>query len=427
MESQASFNAVGLYYHIPFCLARCRYCDFNTYAGIEAQIPEYIRSLKAETGQWAEFIPKQAIDTVYFGGGTPSLVPVPLLRQVLMGAKEVFSFTEDAEITAEANPGTVNVDVLHAFREAGINRLSFGVQSFADNDLRMLGRIHSAEDARCSVRDARLAGFENISLDLMFGLPGQHMDDWSNNLCEVTALLPSHISLYSLTIEKDTPLWQDIRSGRVPEPDNDVAAEMYVKAEEMLEKAGYTHYEISNWARPGFECRHNLRYWRCKPYLGLGAGAHSFFMGYRFENMKSPDDYVVHLVKSSPLCNRDTVKGDMISDDLMYFLNQYLPVEKVEKVSYRNMLSDRIILGLRLREGIDTSALQEETGYNIIQACAELLDELKNSGLLEILGGRVRLSQRGRLLGNEVFQCFLDPPGIPGESIVSNGGRPPYE
>ncbi|MFN2225688.1 MAG: radical SAM family heme chaperone HemW, partial [Anaerolineae bacterium] len=259
---------LGLYVHIPFCQSRCRYCDFNTYAGLEGLFETYVRALVREI----TLAGTARVSSVYIGGGTPTVLPLLSLIQILDAIQAGFDLAADAEVTIEANPGTVEAGTLAALRVRGVNRLSLGVQSFADGELRRLGRIHTAEQAAAGLAAARQAGFDNVSLDLIFGLPGQALADWRFSLECALALEPEHLSLYALSVEAGTPLARDIARGHLPMPDPDLAAEMYEMAAEVNAQAGYQHYEISNWARGwGRQCRHNLIYWRNEPYLGLGA------------------------------------------------------------------------------------------------------------------------------------------------------------
>ncbi|MBM3945581.1 MAG: radical SAM family heme chaperone HemW, partial [SAR202 cluster bacterium] len=289
---QGERGALALYVHIPFCETKCPYCDFNTYARIEPLIPDYIAALRREIAVWGGLLGRPKTHTVFFGGGTPSYVPQDDFVAVLRDIHGAFDIAPDAEITLEANPGDFDLTKLSAYLDAGANRLSVGVQTFEDRLLSLLGRRHDAAQAIAAYRLAREAGFRNVSIDLMYGLPHQSLDDWTATLGQVTALSPDHLSMYCLTLEHGTPMEQWVKSGRMPEPDADLAADMYVLAEERLARLGYRHYEISNWARPGFESRHNLAYWRNAPYLGVGPGAHSYLGGMRFANLKAPKEYI---------------------------------------------------------------------------------------------------------------------------------------
>jgi oxygen-independent coproporphyrinogen-3 oxidase len=275
----------SLYLHVPFCVHRCAYCDFNTYAGQGEKIPGYVEALESEiravAGSAGQRLPAH---TIFFGGGTPSLLSPLQFRSILRTIRQSFTISEDAEISLEANPGTLDLNALQELYLLGFKRISLGVQSAHPQELHQLERIHDYFDIIEAVRWARKAGFRNLNLDLIYGLPEQTLERWKSNIELVLGLLPEHLSLYALTIEPGTPLGHWAAKGKVPIPDPDLAADMYEWAGERLNAAGYEHYEISNWAKPGFQCRHNLQYWRGNPYLGFGAGAHGFAAGVRYSN-----------------------------------------------------------------------------------------------------------------------------------------------
>ena len=272
----------SIYLHIPFCQHRCSYCDFNTYAGLENLISAYAQALQHEIKYVAATLDaKLPVHTIFFGGGTPSLLPAEYLANILKTLRTSFNVFPDAEISLEANPGTLSAAYLTELRNLGINRLSLGMQSAHPDELKFLERIHDYMDVVDAVTWARQAGFDNLSLDLIFGLPEQQTQTWVDSLQRALALAPEHFSLYALTLEHGTPLGSWAARGLIPEPDPDRAADMYELATEMLAQAGYAQYEISNWARENHECRHNVQYWRNQPYLGLGAGAHGFVNGMR--------------------------------------------------------------------------------------------------------------------------------------------------
>ena len=288
----------SLYVHVPFCRSKCAYCDFNSYAGQEGLIPAYVDALLREAAAWSEAA--ETLDTVYLGGGTPSLLPLSQMERLMTGLHGSFTFAADAEVSLEANPESVDLPNLRGLRELGFNRLSIGVQSFDDRELRFLGRVHDTATAEAAYAAARQAGFANVSLDLIFGLPGQRPAQWRRSLEKALTLEPEHLSLYALTVEEETPLATRIAAGESRAPDEDAQAEMYAWSEEALALAGYEHYEISNWARPGRRCRHNLTYWQSDPYLGLGAGAHSYLGGCRFANEMRPDRYIERVEIMTP-------------------------------------------------------------------------------------------------------------------------------
>jgi oxygen-independent coproporphyrinogen-3 oxidase len=386
-------QSLGLYIHVPFCAAKCVYCDFNSYAGREHLIPAYVQALLQEVRLWSYVAGGRSVQTLYFGGGTPSLVPLEKLGAVMRALNDAFAVQDDAEVSLEANPGTVDERYLRGLRDLRFNRLSLGVQSFDDRELQALGRIHSAEDAREAYRAARAAGFDNVNLDLLFGLPGQRLADWRPSLEEALRLRPEHLSLYILTVAEGTPLARDVAQGRVPAPDPDRQADMYLWAEDHLAAAGYDHYEISNWSLPGRRCRHNVAYWENREYLGLGAGAHSHLDGRRFANTASPERYVTLMEDASA----SGMSGQV----------QMLQLVSVETVDETLAMADTLIMGLRLSEGVSLSAFRERFGTELTERYSEQLPDLLRAGLLEITDGGLRLTRRGRLLGNEVFQRFL--------------------
>ena len=381
----------SLYVHIPFCRSKCAYCDFNSYARQERLIPAYIDAVLHEASLWAETVVVDRLDTLYVGGGTPSLLPIAETRRLIDGLRERFNIATDAEITIETNPESAAPDHLAALRRLGINRLSLGVQSFDDADLHFLGRIHDAAQAETAYRAARDGAFESVNIDLIFGLPAQTLPQWQASLEKALTLSPNHLSLYSLTIEDGTPLVRSIGAGRCAEPDPDVQADMYSWSSQRLTAAGYDHYEISNWARPGHECKHNLTYWHCAPYLGLGAGAHSYLDGYRLANRRRPDKYI----KLVSACSQAWPGAKMAH------------VEAIEEPNSERELSDAVIMGLRLVRGVSLNAMGERFGVDLHQRFRLAIHETEALGLLESVDGQIKLTERGRLLGNEVFRRFL--------------------
>jgi oxygen-independent coproporphyrinogen-3 oxidase len=374
-------DVFGVYIHIPFCQAKCLYCDFNSYPNQEPLFGGYATALVREIGTAG---PVRA-RTIYIGGGTPTVLPLSLLARILDGARKTFAVDEDAEISIEANPGTVDAAGLAGLRALGVHRLSLGVQSFDDGQLRLLGRIHTVSEAIEAFQAARRAGFENINLDLIYGLPGQALASWQATLERALALYPDHVSLYALTVEEGTPLAGSIAQGTVPQPDADLAAEMYEHAERVLRARGYLHYEISNWARtPAHVCRHNLIYWRNEPYLGLGAGAHSWAGGRRWANVAWPADYVARV------------------------LDGKRPVSTEEEIDRALEIGETMIMGLRLVEdGVSFERFRTRFGLDLRRNFEGALAELADVGLIEMDAERVRLSERGHLLGNQVFLRFL--------------------
>ncbi|MCY4581803.1 MAG: radical SAM family heme chaperone HemW [Chloroflexi bacterium] len=397
-------GALALYVHIPFCESKCPYCDFNTYAGIEALIPSYVAALAREIEQWGAWLGRPTLASVFFGGGTPSYLPPDDLQRLMDAIRSAFVLPEAVETTAEANPGDCTPERLLAMRRAGFNRVSIGVQSFDDAELAMLGRRHDAQRAREAVRGARRAGFDNVSLDLMFGLPEQSAASWERSLEEAVRLETDHLSVYALTLEPGTPLEADVRLGRTPEPDSDLAAEMYLRAQSMLAEAGMDQYEISNWARPGRESGHNLAYWRSLPYLGVGPGAHSYLykvgaldaFGVRFANVNPPRAYIQRV---DAWAAAGTLAVDAIATAAA--------TGYCEAVSRRDAMAETMMMGLRLNAGVADAAFRERFGDAIAGAFPGPTAECIDLGLLEWAGGALRLTEGGRLLGNEAFSRFV--------------------
>ena len=395
-----SGESVSLYVHIPFCQSKCSYCDFNSYAGLESLIPSYVGALLAEMGLWREPAQHMTVATVFLGGGTPSLLPLAEVERIMAALRQRFRLAADAEVSCEANPGTVDRHYLQELRSLGVNRLSLGVQSFHDDELATLGRIHTAAGARETCHTARQAGFDNVNLDLIYGLPSQTMTAWQHTVREAIALRPDHLSLYALTLEEGTPLADAVAHGRLPPPDADLAADMYLWAEDALAAAGYQHYEISNWALPDRHCRHNLAYWLNEPYLGLGAGAHSCLGGFRFANVKDPRRYI-------PLVE-ESAKGDSrLAEGLAPFLAALGHVAVAEQVTAAGAMAETVVLGLRLVQGLSLEEFRRRFGQELMSVYGAQVEELEALGLLEQANGCLRLTAHGRLLGNEAFQRFL--------------------
>jgi len=388
---------LSLYLHIPFCTAKCGYCDFNSYANHDHLIPSYTQTLLREAELWRKATKDRPIATVFLGGGTPSLLPLEEVRALFGGLRSVFGFVPDAEVTLESNPGSLDEAYLRGLLDAGINRLSIGVQSLHDDELRALDRLHSADDARAAYRAARAAGYENVNLDLIFGLPEQPLERWQETLEEAVSLRPEHLSLYALTVEDGTPLARDVARGRTPAPDPDNQADQYEWTQRRLAQAGYEQYEISNWALPGYRCRHNLTYWECREYLGLGAGAHSYLNGVRFATAALPQQYMTLVDESWSNAQSGGPSGEG-------------PMRQVisgETITLQLAMSDTLILGLRLVEGVSVERFRARYGVDMFDAFGEPLNESIVLGLLETADGYLRLTERGRFLGNEVFTRLL--------------------
>ncbi len=403
---------IALYIHIPFCETRCPYCDFNTYEGIEHLIPPYVDALAQELHLWGQALnahapssfkgegemPWPQIATIFFGGGTPSYLPPQHIQRLLDTARASFHLLPQAEVSLESNPGDVTPERLRAWLVAGVNRLSIGVQSLDDGLLKLLGRRHDATQAIAAYRNAKTAGFAGVNLDLMFGLPQQTLAQWQETLEQVLALHPEHLSMYCLTLEEGTPLEAWVRTGKLPEPDPDLAADMYLLAQQMAEQAGYQHYEISNWALPGYEARHNLVYWRGQPYLGVGPGAHSYLNGWRFAVAKSPARYVQHVQACAAIPPSEWTPAALRATGLL---------ESAEAVDRRTEMGETMMMGLRLSEGVSDAVFRRRFGVGLQEAYPGPATELVELGLLRWEAGRLMLTPRGKLLGNEVFQRFI--------------------
>jgi putative oxygen-independent coproporphyrinogen III oxidase len=357
----------GLYVHIPFCLTRCGYCDFNAYAGMEHLSAPYVDALRREArlaaGEWKGV----GFATIFLGGGTPTTLSSDTIGRLIELFNEHFDVVADAEVTCEANPDTVGVDSLSRLRAGGVSRLSMGVQSFDADVLASLQRVHSADSARRAYAAARDAGFDNVNLDLIYGAEGETLDSWRRTVQEAVALGPEHLSCYALTVEPNTVLGRQVAAGTAGAPDPDGQADMYELACTVLGGAGYLHYEVSNWALPGRECIHNLGYWEGRPYLGLGAGAHSFRGDRRWWNVRPPHQYIESLAAGR------------------------LPIGGEEQIDGRDGKLEALLLGLRLNEGIPDTWIRPE-----------IAEDLVGRGLARFRGSRFALTDRGMLLASEV-------------------------
>jgi oxygen-independent coproporphyrinogen-3 oxidase len=392
--------ALSLYLHIPFCSLKCSYCDFNSYAKLDDLVPDFVDALCAELALWAPIVRERPIETVFFGGGTPSLLPLPHIERIMATLRDHYALADGAEVTLEANPGTADGDYFAGILAAGVNRLSIGFQSLHDDELVALDRIHNAAEAVQCYRWARDAGFRRINVDLIYGLPGQPMVSWQETVERAIELAPDHVSAYALTVEDGTKLAYDVEHGTVPPPDGDLQAEMYEWAGQRLTEAGRQQYEISNWSRPGEECRHNLVYWRNGEWLALGPGAHSHWGGHRFADVYSPRQYVRLVTATaeeppSPEASPATVLAAMQQ------------VTFVDPQPAELQMADTAILALRLNAGLDLAAFEQRFGRRFEDVYTEPLAETLEMGLLERDDGRLRLTGRGRYLANEVFVRLL--------------------
>ena len=393
-----SSEPISLYVHIPFCETKCPYCDFNTYAAIEPLMPSYIAALNTEITLWGKLLGSPAVHTIFFGGGTPSYLPSDNIRHTMEVIHSAFNVEPDAEVTLEANPGDFSDDKLAAYLDCGINRLSIGVQSFDDDLLKTLGRRHNASDATKAYRQAQDAGFDNISIDLMYGLPYQSIGHWQDTIRQALELAPPHTSMYCLTLEGGTPMEHWVEQGNMPTPDADLAADMYLAAQSEMRDAGYRHYEISNWALDGKRSRHNLTYWRNEPYLGVGPGAHSYLAGCRFSAIRSPREYMRRMGDESESADKASMHEKICSVPV---------VDEIERIDKPLEMAETMIMGLRLDEGISVASFTGRFGAPPSHAYGDTLRELEELALIHAQDGAIRLTHRGRMLGNEVFSRFF--------------------
>lgn len=373
----------SLYVHIPFCASKCYYCDFNSYVSTGDVIDRYLDGLEKEMELLAAELPRQPLKTVFFGGGTPSLLDARQLARMTAILHDHFTVEKDAEITVEANPGTVNLDKLRVLKGGGVNRLSFGVQSFHDPILKKLGRLHDSLTVYHSFDKARQAGFESINLDLMFGLPEQSMEIFRDSLQKIVELAPEHISAYSLKVEEGTPfaVWQD--RGKLELPPEETDLEMYLLLMETMEAKGYGMYEISNFAKKGHDSRHNQVYWRNEPYLAAGAGAHGYVNHERYVIQQAVPDYIeTALSGRRPVAEQNWIPEEIRREDTM-------------------------ILGLRMRNGVEFQRFRERHGVDMHEVFGEVIERNIQKGLLAADETVIRLTKQALPIANEVFSDFL--------------------
>ena len=373
----------ALYLHIPFCLRKCPYCSFFSLAGKNHLQPLYVKAVSMQIRQTAANCDEKScrLETIFFGGGTPTLLPAETLTRLLSECLDAFPVAPDKEleISIEANPATVDKNDLAMLRRAGFNRLSIGVQSFTDRELALLGRPHTASDARQTLLDARRAGFTNINLDLMYGLPGQRIGDWGYNLERALALAPEHLSLYELTVEENTPLADQVRSGSLHLPAEEEVLGMLETTKTMVRQAGFTRYEISNYARSGFQCRHNINYWQNRPYFGLGPGAVTCLDHRRYTATKDIEQFAEHIAADKPIW------------------------EDEEHLTKEERFRETVVMGLRMTRGVSISGLRRRFGIDPVAYYGTTLDRLIKQGLLRHDNDHLRLSKQGLLLANTVM------------------------
>ncbi len=379
-------NKLGLYIHIPFCRQKCRYCDFLSFpCSSEKVYGEFITALCMEMQSRKEDCAAYEVDSVFIGGGTPSLLSADDIRRMMNAVRENFNLTEDAEITTESNPASLTREKLEVYRECGINRLSIGIQSFDNSTLKLLGRLHDKNEAFQAIQMARKAGFDNINIDLMFGIPEQSVKTWLDTVRQGIFLGPHHISLYSLQLEKGTPLYSDVVEKRTLTPTPEIIdREMYHKAISLLKQAGYNHYEISNTARDGKESRHNLKYWSYQEYLGLGPGASSFFGGKRFKNYDKMIRYI------------DAIKQKQVP----------LDEKSIEHYSERDEMGIFVFTGLRKAEGVSLKEFRERFEVDLFTVYDPAILR-RHKGLINLYDDQLYLTDAGMDVSNTVMAEFV--------------------
>ncbi|MBM7614666.1 radical SAM family heme chaperone HemW [Alkaliphilus hydrothermalis] len=374
---------ISIYIHIPFCERKCFYCDFNSYGGKKELIQPYLEALLREIDLYEEELRNYEVKTIFFGGGTPSLLTGEQMTSLMNRLIKRFHIGKNPEITMEMNPGTVTYDQLKKYYNAGVNRLSIGLQACQDHLLEKLGRIHNYQQFLQNLKAAQEVGFDNINVDLMFALPGQKIEDWKVSLREITNLGIQHISAYSLIWEEDTPFYDWNVEGKLKELDEELELNMYHEAINFLQQEGYQHYEISNFSKPGYQCQHNLTYWHNQSYLGLGAGAHSYRLSKRYNNEGDVSTYIKILSEGK------------------------LPIVDIINNSREDEISETMFLGLRLMEGILIKDFQERFGVSPLEIYGGVFEKLIKEGLITIDDKRIQLTATGIDLSNLVFQEML--------------------
>jgi len=375
----------GIYVHIPFCPYKCSYCDFDSGVYSEPVMAAYLAALQQEIARAGAALSAEqtAADTIYFGGGTPSLLEPERLDALLRTIGRSFTVQPGAEITLEANPGTITAEKARAFRQLGVNRVSLGAQTFSESELVVLGRRHTVEQIGESVARLREAGVENVNLDLIIGIPGQSLRSWEQTMDRAFALRPTHLSVYMLEVHEGTPLAAQLARGIIAEPEEALTVEMYERFLERAEAEGYEHYEISNFCRPGFACRHNLKYWSDDPYLGFGCSAHSYDGRERRWNVATPRAYVEAMRE----------RGEAVAGRI--------------RMTEQRRIEEALMLGLRRCAGVDLRAFRDRYGVDVLDRYGAHLAPLGEAGLIEIGGGILRLTRRGFVVANEVFAVFV--------------------
>lgn len=376
----------AMYLHIPFCLRKCSYCDFYSIPPASQELMQrYSHRLAELIRSWGAFLPDASLDTIYLGGGTPSLLSEAMMQEILEAIYSAWHVEPDAEISMEANPATLPLKKAQSFYQAGIHRISLGVQSFVPEELRTLGRLHGVKEVLSTIEHLTQAGFSNWNLDLIYGVPGQTLSSWEYSLKQAMACAPKHLSMYLLQMDPCVALYQQIERGEKQEPDENSIVRMFYEGSEWLEQSGMVHYEISNFALPGKMCRHNLHYWKSHPYIGLGAGAVSFFKGRRFRLSQSVQTFL---------------EGDGMPE-------QGWGEVLEEILTPQERLSDAMVMGLRCMQGVSRQELKQRFGIDYAVHYAQAIHECEQEGLLESQGGFLRLTPKGWFLSNQVLWHFV--------------------
>nr|WP_295597608.1 radical SAM family heme chaperone HemW [uncultured Terrisporobacter sp.] len=374
---------LGLYIHIPFCVTKCKYCDFNSFKIDLNEKIKYLNYLGEEMKLYKEEIKNREIDSVFVGGGTPSILNENEINILFEKIKENFNIKSNAEITMECNPGTLTLNKLKVMKKSGVNRLSIGLQAVQNHHLKYIGRIHTFEEFEKNYHDAKQMGFDNINIDLMYALPNQSREDWMESLEKVVKLNPTHISAYSLILEENTELFKMYERDEFNLLDENTDIEMYEYTIDYLKSHGYNQYEISNYAKDNFECKHNVLYWKCEEYVGIGASASGYFNGIRYNNICELDNY-----------EKMILEGEK-------------PIEWEEKLSIKDEIEESIFLGLRMNEGIQISDFKEKYNFDFEKEYKNEIEKLSKMELIEIDNNRMKLTQKGREISNSVFVEFI--------------------
>jgi oxygen-independent coproporphyrinogen III oxidase len=375
---------LGLYIHVPFCAQKCYYCDFNSYKIKSNEKEDYLINIEKEMKLYKEEFKDKSFDTVFFGGGTPSILKVEELKKLINYMYENFNIKKDAEITIECNPGTLNKEKLQAMKDMGINRLSIGLQATQNHHLKSIGRIHTYEEFEKNYYDAVDVGFNNINVDLMYALPNQKEEDWKETLNKIVNLNPSHISAYSLILEEGTKLYDMYENDEFKLLDEDTDIDMYNYTIDTLKKYGYSQYEISNYAKEDKECKHNIIYWKCDNYLGLGPGASGFIGDIRYSNVEALNEY-----------------NDKMNKNIK-------PISEENKLSDTDKIEEFIFMGLRMNEGINLNLFKERFNTDFYDLYKDVLDKLLENKLLKLEDSNLSLTQKGREISNSVFIEFIN-------------------